>query len=398
VCSSDGQPQADALEMPAKSTLTHEQVDIFLQDGVLVVPGIIDSQQVDDAIHGLHTTLHQHGVDPSDLAGTGHNLRKLSSTNGSGGVLDLFYSGWKMDVALNEKLWHATTELWEAAYCHNGESADDLREEEKHKWQPHGNFCCSTGYAYIDRIGYRIPTTLAEDLGKRFPYQDEVSEQGEKAHRRHRARPIQRSLTPHLDCCPDTFFSSDKKSKWRPIQCMVSLTDNLEKNTGGFEAVPGFHKTFHKWAKNRPPTVLTKKIDGKMQEVARLPAPCIGEYTHIRPGEDHMIMKEIKHIPLCAGDAVFWDVRIPHANSYRHNGKKPRAVVYCSFLPDVEINRAYVRRQLEDLNLRRKPRDQWIEISDGGDGGGESSSFEDNKTEPYIFSSLGRKLVGIDSW
>ena len=69
-------------------------------------------------------------------------------------------------------------------------------------------------------------------------------------------RSLQRSLNPHLDCCPDTFCDPKhaKTTKWRPIQCFVSLTDNLEPHTGGFEAVlGGFHRSFDDWARNRTP-------------------------------------------------------------------------------------------------------------------------------------------------
>lgn len=39
------------------------------------------------------------------------------------------------------------------------------------------------------------------------------------------------------------------------------------------------------------------------------PAPCIGEYSHLRPKEDHDIYQRIQHIPVSAGSAVFWDNR-----------------------------------------------------------------------------------------
>jgi hypothetical protein len=52
---------------------------------------------------------------------------------------------------------------------------------------------------------------------------------------------------------------------------------------------------------------------------------------------------------------------IPHANSYRHLGTIPRVVVYCSFLPDISLNRTYVAHQLENWKAGRYPSgDQWI--------------------------------------
>jgi len=118
---------------------------------------------------------------------------------------------------------------------------------------------------------------------------------------------IQRSLTPHLDCCPDTYYSTSGKSKWRPIQCFVSLTDNLEPNTGGFEAAPGFHRSFCQWTeerKNAPSTIIKRDKQSGAKSFVDVPAPCIGEYTHIRPKEDGKVMKLVQHIPVRAGSVV----------------------------------------------------------------------------------------------
>mmetsp|Transcript_45850 Transcript_45850/g.139259 ORF Transcript_45850/g.139259 Transcript_45850/m.139259 type:complete len:407 (-) Transcript_45850:212-1432(-) len=378
--------------------LTETQIDTFCREGVLVVPGILSPHEVERALKGMDRTLLRYGVDASDLSGTGHNLRNLSSTNGSGGVLDLFYPGWKMDIALNERLWKATTEIWRSCYCHSGERVEDIEEADRYKWQPRGSFDPSKGFAFVDRIGYRLPTAMAAEIGKRCSTDTELFPAKARGNRRNKPRPIQRSLTPHLDCCPDTFDNPEGKTKWRPVQCFVSLTDNTSSSTGGFEAAPGFHRTFHQWSKSRAESVVKKRINGKCQE-SRHPAPCFGNYTHIRPTEDSDVMAQVRHIPVRAGDAVFWDERIPHSNSYRHDGCTPRAVVYCSFLPDVELNRSYARQQLEDWKVKRRPRDQWIEISGGkDDGSGKASVYEKEDEETLALSSLGGKLLGLEKW
>lgn len=381
------------------SILTEEQLQEFIQNGVLVVDGILNPSEVREAQAGLSRTLAHYGVDTNSLRSTGHNLNRLSSTNGSGGVLDIFYPGWKMNVATNERLFHATCQLWDAAYCHDGEKLEKVKDDEKFKWHPYGPFDCKRGNIYIDRIGYRIPSKIAED----------IASQGCKASlsKKKKKRPIQRSLTPHLDCCPDTFNSLTNKSKFRPIQCFVSLTDNLEPNTGGFEAAPSFHRTFQAWAKSRPMTTFTEtKRDGRKVERHRR-APCVGEYTHIRPREDMAVMDLVRHVPVRAGSAVFWDNRIPHANAYRNDGDEARAVVYCSFLPDVPLNKKFVRRQLENWKCRRRPTDQWIEVGEetaqndgkGARSGGKTDVMEQNVgEEAYELTELGRKLMGIEDW
>jgi hypothetical protein len=124
-------------------------------------------------------------------------------------------------------------------------------------------------------------------------------------------------------------------------------------------------------------------------------APCVGEYTHMRPKEDRDIMDRIEHIPVRTGSAVFWDNRIPHANAYRHDGSIPRSVVYCSFLPDLPINRNYVTQQLENWKQGQRPTDQWINPDDN-DGQSEPT---DNLQEKFdALTPLGRRLLAIDPW
>ena len=180
----------------------------------------------------------------------------------------------------------------------------------------------------------------------------------------------------------------------------------MDANTGGFEAVKvgGFHRTFDEWTRNRLPTTTTTSKscgdDDDANSKLLLPAPCVGEYTHMRPKEDWDVFQRIEHIPVSAGDAVFWDYRIPHANAYRHDGSYPRIVVYCSFLPDVELNRRYVANQLEDFRVCRPPRDQWNHIIDDVDDDDDESvkrkQFKGMKQ--YVFTKLGRKLMGMDAW
>ncbi len=127
--------------------------------------------------------------------------------------------------------------------------------------------------------------------------------------RERRPRPIQRSLTPHFDCCPESYHDKSKqRGKWRPIQCFVSLTDNLEPNTGGFEAVPGFHREFHSWVERGRRSVMDIPYDATSKQRPRR-RPCVGEYTHLDPTLDREIMERVTHIPVRAGGAVFWDNR-----------------------------------------------------------------------------------------
>ena len=135
-------------------------------------------------------------------------------------------------------------------------------------------------------------------------------------------------------------------------------------------------------------------------------------------------MERIEHIPVKAGSVVFWDNRIPHGNSYRNDPSPEgdgennsvlgtsgsRAVVYCSFLPDVDINRKFVQRQLVDWKEQRPPRigDRWMKQEDDdvvddatqvNDTDKSSQPDENVEFEScYNLTDLGRRLIGIVSW
>lgn len=269
---------------------------------------------------------------------------------------------------------------------------------------------------YIDRIGFRIPTDTAEEIGKTIASEKQHSDNTimrNQTKKKWRHRPIQRSLTPHFDCCPETYHDIANKTKWRPIQCFVSLTDNLQPNTGGFEAVPGFHREFHAWTQNG-------RRSAHEDEQPTHPCPCVGEYTHINPSHDRAILDRVTHIPVKSGHAVFWDNRIPHGNAYRNDShlhdeteknetsltvlkeSGARAVVYCSFLPDIDINRCFVKRQLIDWKCQRAPRvgDRWIkrEESDEANNYQEQTINDSASQLESRLTKVGRKLLGLDEW
>jgi hypothetical protein len=107
---------------------------------------------------------------------------------------------------------------------------------------------------------------------------------------------------------------------------------------------------------------------------------------------------------------------IPHANSYQHDGNIPRAVVYCSFLPDVPINRIYVKNQLDHWKAGWYPSgDQWIRnhhqdnrtlytvnttVNETTAQGSCDDTYNGNCQEisQLLSTSLARRLAGWDDW
>jgi len=139
-----------------------------------------------------------------------------------------------------------------------------------------------------------------------------------------------------------------------------------------------------------------------------------------------------------AGSVVFWDNRIPHGNAYRNDATPDnnaansdssiahgtndgddelittdilgqsgaRAVVYCSFLPDIPVNRIFVQSQLEDWKAKRAPRvgDRWIRQDEAESDRDVAVSAEGtigtnlNGQESRQLSELGKRLIGLAEW
>mmetsp|Transcript_7698 Transcript_7698/g.11341 ORF Transcript_7698/g.11341 Transcript_7698/m.11341 type:complete len:369 (-) Transcript_7698:422-1528(-) len=364
------QPLAEAFP------LTDEQIQSFRQNGYLVVNDVLSEEELDRARQGMHATLLKYGVDHDNLQETGHNLKSLSSTNGAGGILDVFYPAWKMELCENPKMLAIISQLWE---CFQVASDDDCSFLN----HPFGPFDTNRAFSYIDRICYRIPSEISVQIGRSLSAAAAaITICSPNKSKNSKSWPLQRSLTPHLDCCPKTILEQSRDvSKWRPLQSFISLTDNLQQNTGGFECAPGFHREFDEWARRRKPS--------KGKGGVEIAPPCVGEFTPIRPVEDGDVLRRTQHIACRAGSFVIWDNRLPHANARLNEGDVPRECVYVSFLPDVDVNRAYVQNQLEKYRHRRVCTDQWVERDE--------NTIEDELDE-YTFSVLGRKLMGIESW
>lgn len=249
-------------------SLSVEYLDTFIRDGVVIIPNIIGEFEVCEALDSLHRSLMAKGCNTSSLHDTASALKNLSSTNGSGGILDIFYEDWKLKLNEHPAIVSALQALWAATY------SDPQNSTSGNFAHPYGNFDPMQGFMYIDRVCFRVPTLVSA------------------AHSESKKKQLQRSLTPHLDCCPHDMYGKD--SKWRPIQAFLCLTDTLLPNQGGFEACLGHHRNFTEWAASR-----TGGRDGQ-------PAPCVGDFTPMRPVEDKDVLDRMSHVPCKAGDLVCW--------------------------------------------------------------------------------------------
>lgn len=158
--------------------LTKLQVDEFKSNGILVIPSVLNAEEIEEAKENMNSCLENYGYFASNPLQTAQNLAKLSSTNGSGGVLDIFYEDWKLKLNEHPSVVKSIQELWSETYAF---SHSDTADNELYS-HPFGPFNANEGYMYVDRICYRVPSSLSSSASKK--------------------KQLQRPLGPHLDCCP----------------------------------------------------------------------------------------------------------------------------------------------------------------------------------------------------
>jgi len=354
---------------------------------------------------GYHATLRSHGLDASDLAGTAHHVAALSSTGGAGGVLDLYYEPWKLALVENPSIVAVMQALWKATWASpaaTDTAIDPLGCGKNDFSHPYGPFDANKALAYVDRTCFRLPErfnskeqpplSLVADSADESTTPSTSGKKNKNSNKSKKKLKLQRSLTPHLDCCPHRLFESQASqgslSKWKPIQAFIALTDTLMPQQGGFEVCKGMHVDFHAWATGRPPTSA-----GSAGE-----PPCRGAFTPIRPKDDQDILDRMEHIPVAAGDLCLWDYRLAHGNAWENTDSTAREAVYIGLLPYTDMNRRYAARQLQCFRAGVPPSDsgQWRESLQQN---GEQQHHEQRQTKAlYEFNGLGRKLMAIDEW
>ena len=445
--------------------LTESQILHFKREGYLVVPGVLDEAAVQKARNDFNSALAGRGCDVTLLAETSMQgdearaaLARLSSTGGAGGVLDVFYDHWKLNLTLGgdgngcaQKYASIADQLFRATYLghelapqsggltERGDEAISgvLDPDDPRLWEhPFGQSLVQARresqeglekkaplsvFAHVDRVGFRVPDEVSELYARRAsiksPNRGVETDGANGVHRPGRPQgetqiappaskrkakrklKLQRSLTPHLDCCPvDLYYGGGKQfPRWRPIQCMLSLSDTQSENHGGFECVPAFHREFATYFREKAQASGARATSGRVskgspdQKLAGAKATvgklrsgtvsCVGDYCAIQPGIDAAILRRFRHVPIPAGAAVFWDQRLPHANARHNYSTLPRCVVYGGFLPRVAYNTRYVQEQARRF-LRRAPQvDFWIETESEADGADSSRAAPEASLE-----------------
>ena len=145
------------------------------------------------------------------------------------------------------------------------------------------------------------------------------------------------------------------------VQGVLYLTDTDE-NQGGFQCVPGFHRSFEEWVETQP-----EDRDPRRPDLEGL---------------------EVEKIPGKAGDLLIWHNMLAHGNG-RNTANRPRLAQYitmnpCGDHPSEEAAQA----RIESWRTRTVP----------GSFPGDPRGWEQRDGGPAELTELGKKLLGMESW
>ena len=144
------------------------------------------------------------------------------------------------------------------------------------------------------------------------------------------------------------------------VQGVLYLTDTGD-DQGGFQCIPGFHRTYYEWVKSQPPDR--------------------------NPRFPDMTDLEIKVVDGKAGDLVIWHRLLAHGNGHNRS-TRPRLAQYITMSPAQEQNEAQrAARILSWQECRPMPRWQ-----------GDPRDWEHRHQTPARLTPLGRQLLGVDPW
>jgi len=144
------------------------------------------------------------------------------------------------------------------------------------------------------------------------------------------------------------------------VQGVLYLTDTAE-NQGGFQCVPGFHRTFDEWVKTQPEDRNTRA-----------------------PDLDGL---EVKAIPGDAGDLLIWHRLLAHGNGHNRSNL-PRLAQYVTMSP----------ANYEDEDTREARVASWKKVRPMANWPGDRRSWEADHYPPAKLTDLGKKLLGVCAW
>jgi hypothetical protein len=294
--------------------MSEDWITHYIEHGYAVIPGILNEEQVEEALISFHQHLLKYiGIDPD-------HLKPVESF---AGFVDAYWAPWKMKINSHPKFLNAFRKLFCATF-----GAPEAENPNHVFHSPFAPFDGNRLFYYIDRANFRLPDSIRKasplvlhvDCDPLFQY--ELFPKGEE-----KLKQAAELCNQYMNCVIDSQGFSDNREihyRWRPIQSFIALTDNLEGDLGGFMAVPGSFK-------------IIKQV-GLDYHSPQGRNPFV-------PLNSSTIKDKAVNVRYKKGDLVVWDWRTGHTNNPVHSGSIPRQVIYCQVIPDVPVNRLYAQMQ-----------------------------------------------------
>ena len=162
----------------------------------------------------------------------------------------------------------------------------------------------------------------------------------------------------HWDYDPDT--------KPQNVQGVLALSDQTDKNMGGFQCIPWLYKNYDTWKLNQP-----EARDKFKPDITGL--------------EDKLVK-----VSLEAGDLLIFNSTQPHGIRPNNSKDKVRIAQYISMMPAQEDDDALVEWRVNSWKNRIAP--------EGYAFPGDPRNWEQTKYKTAELSPLGRKVLGLDKW
>lgn len=165
----------------------------------------------------------------------------------------------------------------------------------------------------------------------------------------------------------DGFIHTDIDTTLDPlpvsVQGVLSLVD-VNEETGGFQCVPEFFKTFDEWKERQP-----ADRDGFKPDVSGF---------------------DVCPVPMKAGDLLIFNSLLAHGIRPNTSRNKVRIAQYISMTPWDPANAELLEKRVRSWRERCKP--------EGFAFPGDPREWERTKYGVAELTTLGRRLLGIDPW
>lgn len=150
------------------------------------------------------------------------------------------------------------------------------------------------------------------------------------------------------------------------VQGVLALSDQTDKDMGGFQCIPWLYRHYDEWKKSQP-----KDRNRFMPDIAGL--------------ED-----KIEKVSMKAGDLLIFNSLLPHGIRPNKSKEKVRIAQYISMMPADEDNTSLREWRINSWEQRIPP----VGYAFPGD----PRKWEQIKYNRAELDELGRKLLGIDKW